>query len=66
MELKIEGMHCKGCELGLEERLEELDFIKTVKADFKKGSAKIEYEESKLDMDQVEKVINELGFKLIK
>lgn len=65
LELNIEGMHCKGCELGLEEKLENLNFIDSVKADFKKGKAKITYEERELDMEKIEQAIKELGFKLI-
>ena len=53
MEFDVKGMHCKGCELGLEEKLEELNFIDSAKADFKKGKVKIKYDESNFDIKKV-------------
>lgn len=66
MEFDVKGMHCKGCELGLEEKLEELNFIDSAKADFKKGKVKIKYDESNFDIKEVCKAAKSLGFEIIK
>lgn len=66
MEFDVKGMHCKGCELGLEEKLEELNFIDSAKADFKKGKVKIKYDESNFDINKVCEAAQSLGFEIIK
>lgn len=62
---KIEGMHCNGCAMAVKFELEELDFIKEAEVDIGKKQALIKYE-SIIDMEKIEKVITNLGFKLIK
>lgn len=66
MEFDVKGMHCKGCELGFEEKLEELNFIDSAKADFKKGKVKIKYDESNFDIKKVCEAAQSLGFEIIK
>lgn len=66
IELDIKGMHCKGCELGLEDKLEELEFIQTAKADFKKGKVKISYDKDSFNMEKVCDTVKSLGFEVVK
>ena len=66
MEVDVKVIHCKGCELGLEEKLEELNFIDLAKADFKKGKVKIKYDESNFDIKKVCEAAQSLGFEIIK
>ena len=43
--LKIKGMHCMGCVLGLEENLENLDFIDKAEGNLEENSVKIQYKD---------------------
>lgn len=63
--VKIDGMHCKACALGLEEALEKLDFIKAVDVNLENEQALIECTDKPFDMQQVKKVVEELNFQVI-
>ena len=65
MTLRIQGMHCASCTMNVENFLIRLDGIFDVKADLTSQSAKIRYDASKVDMDEIEKVIESLGFELL-
>ncbi|MGX8694386.1 MAG: heavy metal translocating P-type ATPase [Methanobrevibacter sp.] len=65
MTLRIQGMHCASCTMNVENFLIRLDGIFDVKADLTSQSAKIRYDSSKVDMDEIEKVIESLGFELL-
>ena len=61
--LKIKGMHCMGCVLGLEENLEKLDFIDKAEGNLEENSVKIQYKDE-LDMNKIKAVVEELGFEI--
>lgn len=65
MTLRIQGMHCASCTMNVENFLIRVDGIFDVKADLTSQTAKIRYDSSKLDMNEVEKVIESLGFELL-
>lgn len=65
MTLRIQGMHCASCTMNVENFLIRLDGIFDVKADLTSQSAKIRYDSSKVDMDEIKKVIESLGFELL-
>ncbi len=65
MTLRIQGMHCASCTMNVENFLIRLDGIFDVKADLTSQSAKIRYDASKVDMDEIEKTIESLGFELL-
>lgn len=65
MTLRIQGMHCASCTMNVENFLIRLDGIFDVKADLTSQSAKIRYDKSKVDLDEIEKVIESLGFELL-
>ena len=65
MTLRIQGMHCASCTMNVENFLIRLDGIFDVKADLTSQSAKIRYDSSKVDMDEIEKTIESLGFELL-
>ena len=54
--IKVYGMHCKSCELLLEERLSQLKDIKHVKADFKKNELQIETQNHNPGIADIEKL----------
>ena len=65
MTVKIQGMHCASCTMNVENFLIRLDGIFDVKADLTSQSAKIRYDASKVKIDDIEDVIQSLGFELI-
>lgn len=62
--LKINGMHCMSCSLGLEEKLEELSFVNEANVDFKTSIASITVDEEKYNFDKIKKVVYDMNFKI--
>ena len=65
MTIRIEGMHCASCTMNVENFLIRLDGIYDVKADLTTQSATLKYDKSKVNIDEIEKVLNSLGFELL-
>ena len=60
--LKIEGMHCSSCALGVEILLN----TKGVKGkvDFNSKKAEIEFDQNKISIEEVKKEIEKAGYKV--
>ena len=65
MTIRIQGMHCASCTMNVENFLIRLDGIFDVKADLTSQSARIRYDSSKVDINEIENVIESLGFELL-
>ena len=65
MTIRIRGMHCASCTMNVENFLIRLDGIFDVKADLTSQSARIRYDSSKVTLDEIEEVIDSLGFELL-
>ena len=63
--LRIDGMHCASCTMNVENFLIRLDGIFDVKADLTSGTAFVRYDKSKVTIDDMGAVINNLGFELL-
>ena len=61
--LKVAGMHCKSCEMLINDELSGIESVKTVDSDHKTGTVRIGHEGS-LDIGKVSAAITELGFKI--
>lgn len=61
--LKIDGMVCVNCENLIEEVLLEKDGVIKVKSSYSKGLAEIDYDEDKISINDLIKIINEEGYK---
>lgn len=57
-------MHCKSCELLIEDKLSQVSGIKKAKADFKKGLAEIYYESRKPDDSALSEAVRESGYEI--
>ncbi len=62
--LKVNGMTCHHCEMTLESSLKEIENVIDVQADREKKMVKIFYEPV-LDLERVNKIVDENGFKII-
>ncbi len=62
-DLKIEGMSCNHCVMAVKKELSKLDNVKV--EDVQIGSAKLEYDENKVDTKAFADAIEEAGYKLL-
>ncbi|MBU0761577.1 MAG: cation transporter [Candidatus Altiarchaeota archaeon] len=60
---KVAGMHCKSCEMLVNEELSEIGNIKETKSDHKAGTVTIKYDKEP-DMAKVKKAVEDLGYKV--
>lgn len=60
--IKVSGMHCGGCEMNVKMALSEKEGVKKVKANYKKGIVEIEFDESKINLNEIKKLIKETGY----
>ena len=60
--LKIDGMTCSACSSGLEKFLNKQYGIATASVNLIMNNASIEYDDSKLTLEQVEKFVDKAGF----
>jgi len=60
--LKIEGMSCLHCVMAVKKELSKLNI--SVK-DVQIGSADIEYDETKVTRNDIEKAVEEAGYKVV-
>lgn len=58
----ISGMHCRSCEMLVEESLSQISKIKKIQVNCKKGVAEIFYEDQKPSLVEIEKAIKDAGY----
>lgn len=61
--LKVSGMHCASCALSIDDRLEELEGVRTASTSFRRGQTKLQFDEDKVDLALVREAIAELGYR---
>ncbi len=62
--LSVQGMHCSGCETIIEDALSSLAWVNRVKANFPDSKVKVEFENSKIGIDEICNVIKEKGYQI--
>ena len=62
--LGVKGMHCRSCEVLIEDALGELDGVESVKISHQEGIVKVEFDELKTSLSEVEKIIVNEGYKV--
>lgn len=62
--LKIEGMHCSGCAMGVENSLKMRRLVKEAKVDYSSKIANVEFDENKVRKEDVIRAVAELGYKV--
>ncbi|MBI2096361.1 MAG: heavy-metal-associated domain-containing protein [Candidatus Taylorbacteria bacterium] len=63
--LKIEGMHCGACATGIQMILENTDGVKSVHVDYNKNTGEVEFDESKVKLEELLKQVSDLGYKAV-
>ena len=61
--LKVNGMHCEGCENRIKKVISGISGIKEVNADYKTGIVTIKSEDV-INTDEVKEKIEDLGFEV--
>lgn len=56
------GMHCRSCELLVEDELSEISNVERSVVNYKKGTVEVHYGENKPDMREVENAIRKAGY----
>jgi sulfite exporter TauE/SafE/plastocyanin domain-containing protein/copper chaperone CopZ len=64
LKVPVKGMHCRSCELIIEEKLKEIPRVKKVEVNYKLGEAIIHYEGEAPAHDLVRGFISEAGYEL--
>ena len=62
--LKISGMTCINCKSKIEKSLMDLEGIKKADVSWKKGRGEIEYDEEKISLNEIQKIIESLDYKV--
>lgn len=63
--LAVKGMTCTGCEAHVNAEVNKLPGIVKVDASHKEATAKVEFDQSKVSLIQIEEAINGTGYKVI-
>jgi len=62
--IKISGMHCRSCEILLEDSISEIKGAKVLSADHKSGQIKVNIENESL-LSEIKKVVEKEGYKVV-
>src|SRR6266702_3906741 len=63
--IKIGGMHCAGCVNAIQGYVSDLPGVSKVEVNLANEKAALEYDQSKIKLDTIEKAIEEVGYKVI-
>lgn len=61
----IEGMTCSGCERTVSKVIANLEGVESSKADLKSSTVTVEYDSSKVTIDQIKNAVNGVGYKFV-
>ena len=62
--IKVSGMHCRSCEVLLEDSISEIKGAKVLSANYKKGEIKVTLENESL-ISEIKKVVEKEGYKVV-
>ena len=65
VELKIQGMTCKGCEEHISYALQNLDGVIKTSVSYQKGNAIVEFDKTKISQNDIIKAVDSTGYKVI-
>lgn len=60
----IKGMHCRSCELLIEEKLKEIHEVKSAELDYKSGEARIAYKGKEQTSKEIYQAIKDAGYEV--
>ncbi|MBQ9303211.1 sulfite exporter TauE/SafE family protein [Butyrivibrio sp.] len=63
--LKIGGMTCIQCQTKIEKALKKVNGVRGVSVSYSKGTADVEYDDAKISLQELKKVIEKLDYKVL-
>ncbi|PKM38425.1 MAG: mercuric reductase [Gammaproteobacteria bacterium HGW-Gammaproteobacteria-10] len=60
--LTVTGMKCSGCETNISDKLKTLDGVLSVSASHKDNKVEVDYEPTKIDVEEIEDAVIDAGF----
>ena len=63
--LKVAGMHCKSCEMLINDSLSDIDGIIKSDASTSKGAVTVEYDEGKVSLEMIKNAVRKEGYKVL-
>lgn len=63
IKLKIDGMHCTSCAMNIDGDLEDTVGVKESNTNYAKQLTEVEFDEDKVSIEQIIKVIKTTGYK---
>lgn len=64
LSIPIKGMHCRSCEILIEDNLKEIKNVSSVEVSYKTGEAKVFYDHELPNSSEIEKIISDSGYKV--
>jgi len=64
LNLHVEGMHCKSCEILIKDDLEETGAVKDIQVSASKGTVTAMYDETKIKEAKIKQIIEKEGYKV--
>ncbi|MCB9362082.1 heavy-metal-associated domain-containing protein [Candidatus Woesearchaeota archaeon] len=64
--LNVKGMHCASCEMLIKDALEETQGINSANASEKEGKVVIDFDNTKISQTEIDQIISEEGFEVIR
>jgi len=64
LKIPIKGMHCRSCELLIEESLKEIPHVKSVEVDYKEGEALVYHDGQMPSQNILNKAITDAGYEI--
>jgi Cu+-exporting ATPase len=61
----IEGMTCSGCERTVSKVVSNIEGIASAKADLRSSTLSVEYDPSKVTIDEIKDAVNKVGYKFV-
>jgi len=62
VKVPIQGMHCRSCEILIEDKLKEINQIKSVNIDYKTGEAIVDYDGEEAPLSAIHSAIIDTGY----
>ncbi len=61
--VKVEGMSCTACEVPIRDALANTPGVRSADVSYKRGDARVKYDPSKTNVDQIKRAIDSTGYK---
>jgi copper chaperone CopZ len=61
----VKGMHCKSCEMLIQDSVSDVEGVQSIEADHKKGFVIVKYDEKKANETKIKKIIEKEGYEVV-